>query len=190
MGAPFNFAFARDFAFARNAIAALLLAGAMPHQAAIAQPGPLTCPGADADTAALLWQEASGSPAFRLLRHKLGKPTSCATTREESRRSIVMAFPREGSLTLAVDTTLESSSLQAVLPRSAALERGAAIKVLRAVERHSAAPDGCGMRWAPLWRAPRAPATEVVAEGTHCNCKARLERERRAVVRLGFSLAC
>ncbi len=181
---------ASPIVLARCAAAGFLSALLIGQASARGGDAPPSCTGIGDVTAAQLWQGVTASPAYTLLRRSLGAPTSCKTSRDESRQSIVVSFPRDGSLTLSNDTTLESSSLQAVLPPSARLSRNKAIRVLRAVERHAAAPDGCGVAWSKLTDKIRAPATDAEAEGTHCNCKARLGTDRRHVVRLGFSLAC
>lgn len=149
-----------------------------------------TCTGADAAVAAALWRQVKEFPTYALLRQRLGVPSSCSVSHVESRQSIVLQFARGGSLTLSSDSTLESSSLRALLPASAKLKRSQALRVLRATERQLAAPEGCGVAWPKLTRQPSLGTTDAEAEGTHCNCKARLGAERQHIVRLDFSLAC
>ncbi len=176
---------ARPSSVARRAAAVLLLllggqAGAAPA---------LACTGTAADGDAL-WQQASGFPPFKLLRQRLGPPSSCSVAQVDSRQSIIVEFPHGGRFTLAYDTVLESSSLQVAMPESAKLNWSKALTVLRATERYAAAPEGCGVAWPLLARRRNTGPTDAQAEGTACNCKARLGAERGRVVRLGFSLSC
>jgi hypothetical protein len=172
----------------------LLIAGLcttllMPTVALAASDAPL-CAGADANASKVLWKRISKYPVYLMLRQRLGTPLSCSVTTAESRQTVVVQFAQDGSFILNSDSVLESASQQAVLPKSAKLTWAKARTVLRNTERQAAAPDGCGVDWSKLARQPTAPAIDAEAEGSDCNCKARLASEGDYVVRLKFSLAC
>jgi hypothetical protein len=157
---------------------------------AFAAPKAPMCTGIEASSAEVLWKQISPYPAYTLLRRRLGTPVSCSVVAVDSQRTVIVQFPKGGSLTVVDDTALESSSQRVVLPTSAKVSSAKALVVLRATERHAAAPDGCGIDWSKLARRQNSGAIDTEVEGTHCNCKARLVTNGQQVLRLGFGLAC
>jgi hypothetical protein len=174
-------------------IAVMLCAILLSSATALATPGapgaPI-CTGTDAGSAEGLWKQVSTYPAYTLLLQRLGAPVSCSVAVVESRRTVIVQFPKGGSFTVSDDMVLESSSQRIVLPTSAKVSSAKARSVLRATERQAAAPDGCGINWSKLARRQNSGVIDAEVEGTHCNCKARVVTNGQQVLRLGFSLAC
>jgi hypothetical protein len=171
-------------------IAVVLCATLLSSATALSAPRGPICTGTDASSAQSLWKQASEYPAYTLLRQRLGGAVSCSVANVESRRTIIVQFPKGGSFTVFDDTALESSSQRAVLPASAKVSSAKALAVLRATERHAAAPEGCGIDWSKLARRRNSGAIDTEVEGTHCNCKARLVTNGQQVLRLNVGLAC
>lgn len=148
------------------------------------------CTDADKSAPPLLSQ-ATVSPLYRLLLARLGPPNGCRISSNGDNASIVLTFPRNGTLTVSVSEIIETSTQQVVLPPSLpALTRAAAIKVLREMELSSAPPTGCGIVWSRLNGKPSPTTGDIDTDGTVCNCKAHLRMDKNAVVGLGFSMAC
>ena len=173
-----------------RALATLLIAGSIYSGSMRVAMAAVVCTGADKPASPLLSQ-AMDSPLYRLLLTRLGSPNACRISGDADTTSIVLTFPRGGTLAVSTSEIIETSTQEAVLPPSPApLTQAAAIKVLREVERSSASPDGCGIVWSKLSGKASPTTGDMEMGGTVCNCKAHLRMKKDAVIGLGFSMAC
>jgi hypothetical protein len=134
---------------------------------------------------------AVDSPLYRLLVSRYGKPADCKASQDGGTQTLSIRFPAGAALAWSVQSAIEFSRQEATLPAGVKpLSAADAVKVLRATETSATGGDGCHIAWSRL-SAGHLPADgRAEAQGSVCNCKAELTREKGAVVKLGFSSAC
>ncbi|HME69418.1 MAG TPA: hypothetical protein VKM54_06065 [Myxococcota bacterium] len=146
--------------------------------------------GAGKPEAQSLPQRLEAGPFYREMVRRFGKPLSCKLASSDGNVSVTYGFRGDAVLTGRTNEPIESSEQKIELPRMA---RTKAIALLKAGEKDSYAPDGCGIDWEqPEEEADtRDPASrDVIYRGDTCNCQARLKYRKGWVVSLILKSAC
>ena len=118
-----------------------------------------------------------------------GNPISCVIELEDGRATVTYVFPGPLRLVGSVNNSAESSEQRAEF---GGIQEPKALELLRAAEKVSYSPDGCGIAWdLPSEKSPSpGGSVEAIYRGDSCNCQARLTYRNSLVVKLVLKSAC
>jgi hypothetical protein len=136
----------------------------------------------DCSAAKDLQQNVTAGPFYKALVTQAGKPLSCHVDIDGGKTTITYSFHNHTELWAQVDHAIEASE-QRIKTR---MPMANAIMLLKAAEKDSYKPGGCGI----VWDRPPSKSGETVYRGATCNCQARVTGRGNYAVTLILKSAC
>jgi len=137
-----------------------------------------------------LQKSTNAGPFYKELLRRYGKPISCTLEVDSGKTRLTYAFRGPAQLVMQVDPEIELSEERMQVRR---MDGKKAMELLKAAEKDSYPPDGCGIAWnRPAEETPgTSPGSrEAVYRGTDCNCQARVAFQNNYAVSLVVKSAC